>query len=76
MSQIVLDEHLGRTEVLKPLWKWITAAKIENLAPDETLKDDRSCPVNSRTVFPACCVNCCVCQNSKPKLLVWEKWHA
>ncbi len=41
MSQIVLDEHLGRTEVLKPLWKWITAAKIEDLAPDETLKDDR-----------------------------------
>jgi len=29
MSQIVLDEHLGRTEVLEPLWKWITAAKIE-----------------------------------------------
>ena len=41
MSQIVLDEHVGRTEVLEPLWKWITAAKIEDLAPDETLKDDR-----------------------------------
>jgi len=41
MSQIVLDEHLGYTEVLEPLRKWITAAKIEDLAPDETLKDDR-----------------------------------
>lgn len=41
MSQIVLDEHLGRTEVLEPLQQWITATKIEDLAPDETLKDDR-----------------------------------
>ena len=41
MSQIVLDEYLGRTEVLDPLQKWITATKIEDLAPDETLKDDR-----------------------------------
>jgi hypothetical protein len=41
MSQIVLDEHLGRTEVLEPLRKWITAVKIEDLVPDETLKDDR-----------------------------------
>lgn len=41
MSQIVLDEHLGDTEVLEPLRRWITAVKIEELAPDETLKDDR-----------------------------------
>ncbi|MGE0682057.1 MAG: hypothetical protein AB7P69_14305 [Candidatus Binatia bacterium] len=41
MSQIVLDEHLGDTEVLEPLRRWITAVKIEDLAPDETLKDDR-----------------------------------
>jgi hypothetical protein len=41
MSQIVLDEHLGRTEVLTPLRRWITTVKIEDLAPDETLKDDR-----------------------------------
>jgi len=37
----VLDEHLGRTEVLVPLQKWITATKIEDLAGDEILKDDR-----------------------------------
>ena len=41
MSQIVLDEHLGRTEVLEPLRKWITVTKIEDLAADETLKDER-----------------------------------
>jgi hypothetical protein len=41
MSQPVLDEHLGRTEVLVPLQKWITATKIEDLAGDEILKDDR-----------------------------------
>ena len=41
MSQIVLDEHLGRTEVLTPLQRWMTTVKIEDLAPAETLKDDR-----------------------------------
>jgi hypothetical protein len=41
MSQLVLDEHLGRTEVLVPLQRWITTAKIEDLAGDEILKDDR-----------------------------------
>lgn len=41
MSQILVDEHLGRTEVLAPLRTWITAQKIEDLAPDETLKDER-----------------------------------
>lgn len=41
MSQLVLDEHLGRTEVLVPLQKWITATKIEDLVGDEILKDDR-----------------------------------
>ena len=41
MSQLVLDEHLGRTEVLAPLQKWLTATKIEDLAGDEILKDDR-----------------------------------
>ncbi len=41
MSQVILDEHLGNTEVLEPLRKWVTATKIEELAPDETLKDDR-----------------------------------
>jgi len=41
MSQIVLDEHLGHSEVLEPLRQWISAAKIEDLVPDEMLKDDR-----------------------------------
>ena len=41
MSQLVLDEHLGRAEVLEPLRKWMTVTKIEDLAADETLKDDR-----------------------------------
>jgi len=36
-----VDEHLSRTEVLEPLQRWITAQKIEDLAPDETLKDER-----------------------------------
>lgn len=41
MSQIVLDEHLGDSEVLESLRRWISAVKIIDLAPDETLKDDR-----------------------------------
>ena len=41
MSQIVLDEHLGHSEVLEPLRQWVTATKIEDLVPDEMLKDDR-----------------------------------
>jgi hypothetical protein len=41
MSQIVLDEHLGDSEVLESLRRWISAVKIIDLVPDETLKDDR-----------------------------------
>lgn len=41
MSQILVDEHLSRTEVLVPLQGWISAQKIEDLVPNETLKDDR-----------------------------------
>jgi hypothetical protein len=41
MSQIVLDEHLGDTEVLEPLRGWISTVRITDLAPDETVKDDR-----------------------------------
>ena len=41
MTQIVVDEHLGRTEALEPLQKWITARKIEELRPGEVIKDDR-----------------------------------
>lgn len=41
MSQILVDEHLSPTEVVKPLQRWITAQKIEDFAPDSTLKDER-----------------------------------
>jgi hypothetical protein len=41
MSQIIVDEQLGRTEVLLPLRRWITAQKIESLRPFEVIKDDR-----------------------------------
>lgn len=41
MSQIIVDEQLGRTEVLLPLKRWITAQKIESLRPYEVIKDDR-----------------------------------
>ncbi len=41
MSQIIVDEQLGRTEVLLPLKKWITARKIESFRPFEVIKDDR-----------------------------------
>jgi hypothetical protein len=41
MTQIIVDEHLGRTEVLESLQRWITARKIEELRPGEVIKDDR-----------------------------------
>lgn len=41
MSQIIVDEQLGRTEVLLPLRRWITARKIESFRPFEVIKDDR-----------------------------------
>ena len=41
MSQILADEHLGYSEVIAPLQSWITVQKIEELAPDTILKDDR-----------------------------------
>jgi len=41
MSQIIVDEQLGITEVLLPLRRWITAQKIESLRPFEVIKDDR-----------------------------------
>ena len=41
MSHLVLDEHLSREEVLEPLRSWRSIQKIEDLTPNETLKDDR-----------------------------------
>lgn len=40
MSQIIVDEHLGLNEVLRPIQQ-ITAQKVESLKPGEVLKDDR-----------------------------------
>lgn len=41
MSQIILDEHLGRTGVVEPLRRWITAAKVEDVWHGEIVKDER-----------------------------------
>jgi len=41
MSQIILDEQLNRDRVLIPLQRWITVQKLEDLRPDEVIKDDR-----------------------------------
>lgn len=41
MSQILADEHLGYSEVIAPLQSWTTVQRIEELAPDSILKDDR-----------------------------------
>ncbi|MBM3236988.1 hypothetical protein FJZ31_11915 [Candidatus Poribacteria bacterium] len=41
MSQIIVDEQLGKTEVLLPLRRWVTALKIESSRPFEVIKDDR-----------------------------------
>jgi len=41
MSQIIIDEHLGRMQVLEPIQQWITAQRIQDLRPGEIVKDDR-----------------------------------
>ncbi len=41
MSQIILDEQLNRDRVFKPLLSWITVQKLEDLRPNEVIKDDR-----------------------------------
>jgi len=41
MSQIILDEQLNWRLVLEPMRRWITAQKIEDMRPYETIKDDR-----------------------------------
>lgn len=41
MSQIILDEQLNRDRVLTPLLEWITVKKLEDLRPNEVIKDDR-----------------------------------
>ena len=41
MSQIIFDEQLNWRLVLEPVRRWITAQKIEDMRPYETIKDDR-----------------------------------
>jgi hypothetical protein len=41
MSQIILDEHLGRNQALHPIQHWITAKRIQDLRPGEVIKDER-----------------------------------
>jgi hypothetical protein len=52
MSHLVLDEHLSREEVLEPLRPWRSIQKIEDLAPHETLKDDRILQILRRQQQP------------------------
>jgi len=52
MSQLVLDEHLSREEVLEPLRSWRSVQKIEDLTPHETLKDDRILQILRRQQQP------------------------
>jgi hypothetical protein len=52
MSHLVLDEHLSREEVLEPLRPWRSVQKIEDLAPHETLKDDRILQILRRQKQP------------------------
>ncbi|MFQ6043799.1 MAG: hypothetical protein ACE5PV_23340 [Candidatus Poribacteria bacterium] len=41
MSQIIFDEQLNWRLVLEPVRRWITAQKIEDMRPYETIKDNR-----------------------------------
>ena len=41
MSQLILDDQLSSSEVLRPLEKWITAQRLRDLRPDELILDDR-----------------------------------
>ena len=41
MSQIILDDQLFDVEVLIPLARWITVARLRSLRPSEVIKDER-----------------------------------
>jgi hypothetical protein len=41
MSQVILDEHLGRNQALHPIQHWITAKRIQDIRPGEVIKDER-----------------------------------
>lgn len=41
MTQLVLDDQLAASEVLRPLRRWMTAQRLRDLRPDERIHDDR-----------------------------------
>lgn len=41
MSQLILDDQLFDVEVLIPLARWITVARLRSLHPTEVIKDER-----------------------------------
>src|SRR2546428_420534 len=41
MSQLILDDQLNFRTVLKPLQKWITVQRLQDLRPTERILDDR-----------------------------------
>src|SRR6266446_377251 len=41
MSQLVLDDQLNVRAVLRPLRKWITTRRLQELRPGELILDDR-----------------------------------
>lgn len=41
MSQIILDDQLFDVEVLIPLARWVTVARLRSLRPNEVIKDER-----------------------------------
>lgn len=41
MSQIILDDQLFDVEVLIPLARWTTVARLRSLRPSEVIKDER-----------------------------------
>ncbi len=41
MSQLILDDQLFDVQVLIPLARWITVARLRSLRPTEVIKDER-----------------------------------
>ena len=41
MSQLILDDHLSESKVLRPIQQWGTAELLRQLRPDEIVLDDR-----------------------------------
>ncbi len=41
MSQIILDEQLGASELVVPLQKWFKVRRLKDILPHQTILDDR-----------------------------------